>query len=90
MASIFKRNEEKRVFVIKRARRQVVRLEDGDGSLFPLVPLTERSWLRIKPTDFPEKDEEERRKRADTMNEFSVEERAWNPFYLEFYTKKKE
>jgi hypothetical protein len=87
-ASVFKRNEEKKVFVIKRAATVVVRSADRDGSLFPLVPMCERPYLRVMPIDFPELAEEERRKRQD-MEEFSLEERSWNPFFLEFYRKDK-
>ena len=88
MASVFKRNEEKKVFVIKRARTVVVRNSDREGSLYPLLPMSERPYLRVMPIDFPEQAEEERRKRQD-MEKFALEERSWNPFYLEFYRKEK-
>ncbi len=37
--------------------------------------------------DFPEEEEEERRLQEMDMDQFSMEERAWNPFFPEFYDK---
>jgi hypothetical protein len=37
--------------------------------------------------DFPEDTAEDRRLRAFDMDDFSLEEQKWNPFYLEFYEK---
>ncbi|MHC4899501.1 MAG: hypothetical protein ACYTGW_20615, partial [Planctomycetota bacterium] len=53
----------------------------------PIIHLERRHGLRIFPVDFPEEEEEERRYLMDEMDQFSREERAWNPFYVEFYDK---
>ncbi len=85
MASLFKRNEERRIFVIRRAASVLVRIEDGEESkIYPIIRLEERSGLRVVPIDFPEEYEQQLRMR-DEFDEFAREERMWNPFFLEFY-----
>lgn len=85
MASLFKRNEENRVFVMRRSASILVRLEDGEESrLHPIVLLEDRSGLRVKPIDFQDRYEDELR-RSSYIDQFASEERAWNPFLLEFY-----
>lgn len=85
MASLFKRNEERRIFVIRRAASVLVRIEDGEDSrIHPLLRLEERGGLRIVPIDFPEEYEQQLLLR-DEFDEFAREERQWNPFFLEFY-----
>ena len=37
--------------------------------------------------DFPEEEEERRRLQEYDMDQYSLEERAWNPFYPDFYDK---
>ncbi len=89
-ASLYKRSEEHRVFVIRRARSIVVRQDDGEeGYLHPLIMLEERHGLRIMPMDFTE-DEMDMINQFDEMDDYSQEERAWNPFYLDFYKPKHE
>jgi hypothetical protein len=66
-----------------------MRIEDGEGALHPIIPLTDRSHLRVKPVDYPEHEEEERQKAAGTLDEYALQERDWNPFYLEFYRPKR-
>jgi len=92
MAAVFKRNEERKVFVLHRRKSVVVRIEseEEDPRLYPIIHLEKRHGLRIFPVDFPEEAMEEQRYQLEEMDEFTQEERAWNPFYLEFYEKKEE
>ena len=88
MASLFKRNEKTKSFVIRRARSIEVRIEDGDSAvLHPLMLLEDRKGLRIMPIDFP-RDEAALRQQQSEMDAYSSEERAWNPFYVDFYKPK--
>jgi hypothetical protein len=85
MASMYKRNEETRVFVMRRLRTIVMRLEDEeDGKLHPLILHEERHGLRVMPVDFPDEEADEAAY-FDSMDDYAQEERAWNPFYLDFY-----
>ena len=67
-----------------------VESEDEDPRLYPIIHLEKRHGLRIFPVDFPDEEMEEQRYLLDEMDEFTREERNWNPFYLEFYEKKEE
>jgi type II secretory pathway component PulK len=88
MASLFKRNEERRVFVMRRCASVMVRVEDGeDLKLHPITRLEERAGLRVMPVDFLEKYLEDARNRDD-VDQFARGERDWNPFFLEFYKPK--
>ncbi len=89
MAAVYKRSEEHKVFVLHRRRSVVVRIEsdDEDPRLYPIIHMEKRHGLRIFPVDFPEEDQEELRYQMDEMDQFSQEERAWNPFYIQFYEK---
>ena len=90
MAAVFKRNEKTRSIVVRRARSIEVRIEDGDQAvLHPLMLLEERKGVRVMPTDFPE-DDAILRQQMTEMDQYSAEERAWNPFYLDFYKPKTE
>jgi hypothetical protein len=85
MASVFKRNEENRVFVMRRAASILVRLEDGEElRIHPIVRLEDRAGLRVVPIDFPDRYEDEQRRYLDS-DQFAKEERAWNPFFIDFY-----
>ncbi|MEZ5964772.1 MAG: type II secretion system protein GspK [Planctomycetota bacterium] len=85
MASMFKRNEENRVFVLRRSASILVRLQDGEESrLHPILLLEDRAGLRVMPIDFQDQYEDELR-RNDYADQFARDERAWNPFFLEFY-----
>ena len=86
LASLFKRNEETRNFVLRRRRSIVVRLdESGEGALHPLILLEQRAGMRVRGKDFYEDDVLGQFALNDAMDLFSQEEKAWNPFLLEFY-----
>lgn len=87
MASIFVRNEEKRMHVQRRKRSVMVRLDDGeDGTLHPLILHEKRRGLRVKGKDFYDTESElDVFARNEQMDMFSQEEKAWNPFLLDFY-----
>ncbi len=91
MASMFKRNEERRVFVLRRSRSVLMRIESGeDVVLHPLILMEERkNALRVSPVDFPDEwSELDYFSELDDMDQFAREERRWNPFFLEFYDKR--
>ncbi|MEM7201286.1 MAG: hypothetical protein AAF628_13525 [Planctomycetota bacterium] len=86
MAALFKRNEERRAFVLTRARSILVRLDGEEAELHPLVLLEERQGLRVMPVDFADEwSDLDYGMQLDEMDEFAREERRWNPFFLEFY-----
>jgi len=62
-----------------------VRRDDGDsGKLHPLILQEERHGLRVMPQDFPIPVEDLSYQFSE-MDYFAQEERAWNPFLIEFY-----
>lgn len=88
MASLYRRDEENRVFVLRRWRSVFMRLDnDEDGYLHPLILNEERKGIRVQPIDFYDEfdDTSGRFSQFDQMDLWSQEERAWNPFYLDFY-----
>ena len=88
LATMFKRNEENRVYVLRRARSIVLRLDDGaEGKIVPLVPFEERVGLRVQPIDLQE-DKLDFGLVYSEMDQFAQEERAWNPFLVDFYLPK--
>jgi hypothetical protein len=88
LATMFKRNEENRVYVLRRARSIVLRLDDGaEGKIVPLVPFEERVGLRVQPIDLQE-DKLDFGLLYSEMDQFAQEERAWNPFLVDFYLPK--
>jgi len=88
LATLYKRSEENRVYLLRRARSVVLRLDDGaDGKIVPLVPFEERVGMRLQPIDIQENDPDLSRVYSD-LDQFSQEERAWNPFLIEFYLPK--
>jgi hypothetical protein len=88
LASLFKRNEENRVYLLRRARSIVLRLDDGEnGKIVPLVPFEERTGLRLQPVDLQEEVLDLTTLYLD-MDQFAQEERAWNPFLVDFYLPK--
>ena len=88
LATLYKRNEENRVYLLRRARSIVLRVDDGaDGQIVPLVPFEERVGLRLQPVDI-EEDYVDRSRLYGEMDQFAQEERAWNPFYVDFYLPK--
>ncbi len=85
IASMFRRNEQNRVFVLKRARSIVMRMDnEEDGYLHPLILQEERHGLRVVQADFPD-DYVDRFPTYNEMDYFAQEERAWNPFLVDFY-----
>jgi hypothetical protein len=90
MASLFKRNEQNRAFVLLRSRSVVMRRDNGsDGYLHPLVLYEERHGLRVKPVDLQD-DYVDRGVLYDQMDSFAQEEQAWNPFLIDFYLSKEQ
>ena len=85
LATLYKRNEENRVYLLRRARSIVLRVDDGgDGQIVPLVPFEERTGLRLQPVDLQEETADLSLLYMD-MDQFAQEERAWNPFLIDFY-----
>lgn len=88
LATLFKSNDEERsrVYQLQRARSIVLRLEDGDEPrVLPLVPYEERVGIRLQPLPFRDDDYYDPSERYQNMDQFAQEERAWNPFLLDFY-----
>jgi len=85
LATMFKRNEENRVYVLRRARSIVLRIDDGaDGKIVPLVPFEDRIGLRLQPIDIQEVTPDLAPLYMN-IDQFAQEERAWNPFLIDFY-----
>ena len=88
LAVLHKRNEENRIYLLKRARSIVLRFDDGaDGQIVPLVPFEERVGLRVMPVDMQEQ-QTDLSFLYSQMDSFAQEDRAWNPFYVDFYLPK--
>lgn len=90
LAALYKRNEENRIYVLRRARSIVQRFEDGgEGKIRKLVPWEERKGLRLQPIDLQEN-------RPDLaylygeLDQFAQEDRVWNPFLIDFYLPKQQ
>ncbi|MBK8100838.1 MAG: general secretion pathway protein GspK [Planctomycetes bacterium] len=85
MATLYKRNEENRVYVLRRSRSIMVRRDNGDGGkLFPLVLREERHGLRVQPIDLQDEPRDLALEYSE-MDQFAADEKAWNPFLVEFY-----
>ena len=86
---MFKKNEEARIFHLLRRRSVVVRLEGDEAPRLHSIIRLEgvRQGLRIFGLDLPEEERDKRRLIETEMDNFSLEERRWNPFYLEFWDK---
>lgn len=88
LATLFKRSEENRIYVLRRARSIVLRVDDGaDGQIVPLVPFEERIGLRVMPVDLQE-DMLDLVPLYNDLDQFAQEDRAWNPFLVDFYLPK--
>lgn len=87
VAPLFKRSEENRIYVLRRARSIVLRVEDGDGAIVPIVPFEERVGLRVLPVDLQD-DMPDFAVTYSEMDRYAQEERAWNPFLVDFYLPK--
>ena len=88
LASLFKRNdsERKRIYLLRRARSVVRRLDDGEeGKILPIIPYEERVGLRVQPVDMQEEVFQDFGQSYLEMDQFAQEERAWNPFLIDFY-----
>ena len=86
LATLYKRSEQNRVYVLRRARAVVLRMDDGgDGKIVPLVPFEERHGLRLQPIDLQDEREIDLTLRYSEMDRFAQEDRAWNPFLIDFY-----
>lgn len=88
MASLFKRSgaEDNRVYLVRRARSIVMRLEEGDeGKIVPLIPFEERVGLRLKPVELQGDIALDFTAQYMDMDQYAQEERAWNPFLIDFY-----
>ena len=88
MASLFKRNQDERhrVYLVRRARSIVMRVEEGEeGKIVPLIPFEERIGLRLKPVDMQNEQMLDFTQQYMDMDQFAQEERAWNPFLIDFY-----
>lgn len=91
IASLHKRNEESRTYVLQRERSVLVRIDDGEtGLIYPLILHEQSDGLRIMANDFPEEDLLAASTQFAEMDTFSQEERAWNPFYVDFYRPRHE
>lgn len=85
LATLYKRSEENRIYVLRRGRSIVLRVDDGaDGKIVPLVPFEERVGLRLQPVDLQE-DNPDLAPLYMNIDQFAQEERAWNPFLIDFY-----
>jgi hypothetical protein len=88
LASLYKRSEENRVYLLRRARAIVQRVDDGaDGKIRRLIPWEERTGLRLQPVDLQD-DAIDFAVAYQDMDQFAQEDRAWNPFLIDFYLPK--
>ncbi len=87
LTAIYKFAEEPKSFAISRRRSLMVRFSGAEASsLHPLIFLERRNGLRVMGVDFPEdEDLHQLELRMEEMDDFSREERKWNPFFLDFY-----
>lgn len=91
IATLYKRNEKTRSFLLRRCRSIVLRVDDGgEGEIVPLVPFEERVGLRLQPVDLQEDAARDRNEAYLDMDQFAKEERAWNPFLIDFYLPKEQ
>jgi hypothetical protein len=88
LATLVKRNEENRVYLLRRARSIVLRVDDGaEGQIVQLVPFEERVGLRLQPIDLQETTPDLSYLYSE-LDHFAQEDRAWNPFLIDFYLPK--
>ena len=92
LATMFRRNEENRVYVMRRARSIVMRVDDGaEGKLYPVVRYEERHGMRVQASDLqddPNNRVQDMSMQYVGMDQFAQEDRAWNPFLVDFYLPK--
>ncbi|MBM4063068.1 MAG: hypothetical protein FJ265_18525, partial [Planctomycetes bacterium] len=88
LATLYKRSDENRVYLLRRARSIVQRYDDGaDGKIKKLVPWEDRTGLRLQPIDLQD-DTLDLTSVYYDMDQFAQEDRAWNPFLVDFYLPK--
>lgn len=89
LSTMFRRNEEHRIYVLRRCRSIVMRMDDGEaGKLYPVVRYEERHGLRVQASDLqddPNNKMQDMTTQYSLMDEFAQEDRAWNPFLIDFY-----
>lgn len=89
LATLHKRSDENRVYVMRRARSVVLRTDqDGEAAMVPLVPFEERKGLRVQPVDLQDERADQFSTIYAEMDQYAQEERAWNPFLIDFYLPK--
>lgn len=87
-ATVYKRNEETRSYVMRRARAVIMRRDEGDkGSVYPIIRMEERHGLRLVVPDV-QPDRPDLMPVYSEMDSFAQEDRAWNPFLIDFYLPK--
>lgn len=85
LAALHKRSDENRVYVLRRARAIVQRVDDGGtGKIRKLVGWEDRTGLRLQPVDLQENRPDLNGVYAN-LDQFAAEDRAWNPFLIDFY-----
>ncbi len=88
LATLYKRSEQNRVYLLRRARSIVQRVDDGaDGLIRKLVPWEERTGLRLQPIDLQDASID-LSVIYSNMDQFAQEDRAWNPFLIDFFLPK--
>lgn len=92
LATMFRRSEEHRVYVMRRSRSIVLRQDDGEtGKLYPIVRYEERHGMRVQASDMqddPNNRVQDMTQQYALMDQFAQEDRAWNPFLVDFYLPK--
>lgn len=92
LATMYRRNEENRVYVLRRARSVLLRQDDGEeGKLYPIIRYEERHGLRVLAPDLqddPDHRVQDLSGQYMEMDAFAQEDRAWNPFLVDFYLPK--
>jgi hypothetical protein len=88
LATIFRRNEETRSFVMRRARAVLMRRDEGDtGTIYPIIRFEERNGLRLVVPDL-QSEHPDLLPLYSAMDSFAQDDRAWNPFLVDFYLPK--
>ncbi len=92
LATMFRRSEENRVYVLRRSRSIVLRQDDGEaGKLHPIIRYEERHGMRVQASDLqddPNNRVQDMTQQYALMDQFAQEDRAWNPFLVDFYLPK--
>jgi len=90
LAAIYKRDSEGRAFTLTHARMTLVRLEGSEeAEVQTILPLQEVDEFRVKIDDFPEEFDQTQTNNLDYADPFLADEKAWNPFLIDFYDPRK-